>query len=158
MTPAIVVSHSEDSAVLEVVHAACFEQGWSAETFGRLLASPGTFSLVAFEGDTKVGFALIRVAADEAEILSIGVIPSARRRGIAARVLVQGAKCAARAGARKLFLEAGVRNPSALSLYRKFGFREVGHRPGYYGAESGDGVTMRADLSPNGLGIGPELD
>jgi ribosomal-protein-alanine N-acetyltransferase len=84
-----------------------------------------------------VGFVLAQVAADEAEILSIGVSNDARRQGIALR-LVQAARTAAAAsGANRIFLEVAVSNEAALELYKKSGFAEVGRRPRYYASVSG---------------------
>ncbi len=155
---AVFVAGREESCALASLHKSCFDQGWSADTCDRLLASPGTFAVLAREGSENVGFVLARVAADEAEILSVGVSRPARRQGIGARILSAAARGAAAAGATKLFLEVGTENVAALTLYRKLGFREVGRRPGYYRDGSGDGLTMRAELPLAGLGNRSELD
>jgi [ribosomal protein S18]-alanine N-acetyltransferase len=148
----------DDGSVLAQLHAACFKQGWSVASFEQLLAVPGTFGLIACQETTHVGFALARVAADEAEILSVGVCDAARRRGVATQILVEAAGRSAAAGAAKLFLEVGRENAAALALYRKLGFRQVGCRAAYYNDGSGDGLTMRADLPLPRLGNGTELD
>jgi len=145
-------------STLALLHGACFERGWSTDALDRLLASPGTFALLARDGGADAGFVIARVAADEAEILSVGVCPAVRRRGIAVRLLHAAAVKAARTGATKLFLEVGTENAAALALYRLLGFREVGRRPGYYGDGLGDGLTMRADLPLPRLGNPAELD
>jgi len=147
-----------EGVALALLHGHSFHQGWSAEAFDRLLASPGTFALLARDGATDVGFVIARVAADEAEILSVGVFPPARRQGIATQILTAAAAEAVRAGATKLFLEVGTENAAALALYRGLGFYEVGRRPRYYGGGSGDGLTLRADLPLSRLGKQTELD
>jgi len=68
------VENVRDGSPLAPLHAACFAEAWSAETFDRLLAQPGVFARIACDQDNIVGFILVRAAADEAEILSLGVL------------------------------------------------------------------------------------
>lgn len=130
---------------------ACFpEDHWDAALIGRLLALPGTFGLLA-GGEPPTGFALVRVAADEAEILSIGIVPDVRRRGLGARLLGALAAAAAARGATALFLEVAEDNAAARALYLSNGFAEVGRRPGYYRRAGGPAVAalvLRRGLSP----------
>lgn len=137
-----------DLETLAAIHRACFAEGWSAQAFGELLATPGTFALQSHNG-----FILARVAAGEAEILSLGVTPSARRGG-QARLLVADAAVKAHAqGATAMFLEVSLNNAAARALYEGLGFREVGRRKGYYRANPPeDALTLRADLPLTGLG------
>src|SRR5262249_3464495 len=76
--------------------------------------------------------ALVRFAADEAEILTLGVAPSARTQGIGGQILDAVVTLVRRRGSRSLFLEVAVDNGHARRLYASRGFREVGRRPGYY--------------------------
>ena len=71
---------------------------------------------------------LSRVAADEAEILTIAVEPAARASGLATALLSHHLSRLARAGAGGVFLEVDETNLPALALYRRFGFRQVGRR------------------------------
>src|ERR1700678_3779099 len=134
---------SGDGSALAQLHGCCFKDVWSTETFDHLLASPGSFALLARRNTADIGFILARVAADEAEILSVGVPVAARRQGIAAQMMLAAATQAAAAGATKMFLEVGTENAAAQALYRKLGFQEVSRRRGYYRDGSGDGLTMR---------------
>ncbi len=129
---------------LAAVHAAAFDAGerWSAAAIASLLAMPGTWALVA-SGAT--GMAMVRVAADEAELLTLAVRPDARRQGIAARLVDAGAERAARQGARTLFLEVSTRNAPALALYAQAGFLRTGVRRRYY-ADGADAVLMALAL------------
>lgn len=120
-----------DLALLAALHAACFEERWDEAALARLLAMPGAHALLA-EAAAPLGFVLLRTAADEAEIISIGVRPEARRRGIG-RCLLQAAEAAAAAGgADRLFLEVAADNFQALGLYLALGFTEIGRRKEYY--------------------------
>ena len=119
-------------ARLAALLAKAFDRPWDAATFEGLLAQDG---VVAFERDR--GFVLVRVVADEAEILTLAVEPPARRRGLG-RTLVEGAaELAHGLGAEKLHLEVAEDNAAAIALYRAAGFVEAGRRPGYYPRSDG---------------------
>jgi ribosomal-protein-alanine N-acetyltransferase len=131
-----------DPATLAALHRACFAEPWSADAFAALLAAPGTFALQSADG-----FILARVAAGEAEILSLGVIASARRGGQARALVADAAAQAHRHGATAMFLEVNQHNAAARALYDGLGFREVGRRKGYYPANPPeDALTLRAEL------------
>ncbi|HEX4533983.1 MAG TPA: GNAT family N-acetyltransferase [Rhizomicrobium sp.] len=134
-----------DLETLSRLHGACFAESWSAESFGKLLATPGAFALLAEPGGTADGFVLARMAHDEAEILSIGVAPHARRRGLAYELAQASAEHAATLGARTMFLEVAVTNAAAGALYAGLGFAEVGRRKAYY-KDAGDALTLKAAL------------
>jgi len=121
-------------AILAELHRACFADAWSEATLAELLASPGVFAFLAEGGE---GFVLARAVADEAEILSVGVVPAHRRQGIGHRLLSAAAVEARRRGAARLFLEVASDNGPALALYRQAGFAKVGRRAGYYHRPAG---------------------
>lgn len=122
------------------------ERGWTRQDMAELLAAPGVVGLLA---EHDAGFALCRVAADEAELLTIAVDPAARRHGIGAALLAAVVAQARGAGAATLLLEVGVDNPAARALYDRAGFIEVGRRPGYYRRR--DGVPADAAILRLGL-------
>ena len=127
-----------DSALLAQLHAGAFQEDpqagevWDAAAIGQILGLPGAFGLLAAQGPAPAGFLLARVAADEAEILALGVLPESRRRGAAAALLQAVRRQVATAGARRLFLEVAEDSPAACALYFSQGFQRVGSRPGYY--------------------------
>ena len=100
------------------------------------------------DGETA-GFILCRVAADEAEVLTLAVAPPVRRRGVAGALLDRGMAVALAAGARAVFLEVATDNPGAEALYRGRGFAEVGRRPAYFSRAGGAvaALIMRLDLN-----------
>lgn len=137
--------------VLAAMHGLCFVEQWSAGSMAGALSMPGSAGLIAAGagalepgGEAPAGFVLWRVAADEAEILTIAVLPHRRRAGIGARLLDGALDSARRDGARAMFLEAASGNRAALALYEAKGFVAVGVRKGYYNGE--DAVTMRRHL------------
>lgn len=127
---------------LAALHASCFRvpRPWTAAEFAALAASPGVFLLTE-----AGGFLLGRVAAGEAELLTLAVPGPARRRGIG-RALVAGfEREAARRGAATAFLEVASDNAAASALYRGAGWHQAGRRAGYYGAGI-DALILRRGL------------
>ncbi len=117
---------------LAALHATAFAAPWDAGAFEALLDQAGVFALEVGEG-----FILLRAVADEAEILTLAVRSQARRQGLGARLVREGAAAAAARGATRLFLEVAEDNPAALALYTRAGFAEAGRRPGYYARPDG---------------------
>lgn len=126
-----------------------FGEAWTEAQCAGVLGMPGCWLLVAREQGDPAGFALLRSALSEAELLLIAVRPSFRRRGIAATLMDRAAAEAKKAGIEALHLEVRDGNP-ALELYRAAGFIQVGHRPAYYRGRSGkvfDALTFKRQLA-----------
>lgn len=145
-TAALAPEHSEAAASLyRLIFPQPWERPWSSDEFSALLATPGCFGVVLLDnaGDRPCGLILLRVAADEAEILTIGVVPQQRRRGGAARLLERAmAECAAR-GVGVVFLDVADDNEPARRFYVRQGFKEIGARPSYYARGAAPAVTAR---------------
>jgi ribosomal-protein-alanine N-acetyltransferase len=133
-----------DVPALAALHAAAFEaaERWDAAAIATLLGLPGTFGLHI----PGAGFILARVAADEAEILTLAVIPQARRRGHAGTLLAGAMAGALLRGAAAMFLEVSERNTAARGLYAGAGFAEAGRRRRYY-ADGADALVLRRALA-----------
>jgi [ribosomal protein S18]-alanine N-acetyltransferase len=132
-------------AVLSALHQACFDDGWGPNSMDEILRSPGVYAILAVDDDMPAGLALGRMAADEAELLTICVAPEFRRRGLGAALIRAVASVVPRA--RALHLEVAADNRGALVLYRQLGFQQVGRRKDYYrraGNSLVDAVTMAA--------------
>ena len=128
--------HAEEAAG---VHARCFTYAWPADDLETLLAATTTYADGAFGKAGEVqGFILSRLAADEAEILTIAVKPKKRGQGIAGKLMRANMEQLQAAGAKTWFLEVEAQNVSALALYRRFGFERVGERKSYYRKPDGD--------------------
>ena len=134
-----------DPAALAAIHAEAFDAPWDAASLTALLASPGVFAVE--EAD---GFILIRVVADEAEILTLAVRPEARRSGLGARLVEAAVVRAAVLGAERMFLEVAEDNVAARALYTRAGFVEAGRRRGYYARTDGsreDALVLSLNFS-----------
>lgn len=148
MSRTITAAGADAAGLLAALHAEAFPHDpWSEDAMTRLLAMPGAFAVLAVENDDPAGLVLARVAADEAEIVTLGVVPRFSRRGIGRRLVSAAVDRAASLGAARLFLEVGTGNLAARGLYDALGFREVGRRPGYY-ADGEDAVVLARPLSP----------
>jgi len=147
----IVWASPEHANELAQLHAGLFEKAWDADSFLQLLKHPGSTSFLARVGTPPrtAGFIMSQLAADEAEILTIGVHADSQRHGIARRLVEALIRAARKAEVRRLFLEVGQSNTAALALYQALGFLEVGRRKGYYehaGAPSEDALVLALAL------------
>lgn len=136
---------AQHAVVLGLIHEASFspEEVWSGPAIAEQLGVPGVFGLAM----DAAGFVLMRVAADEAEILTLAVLPAARRQGVATRLMQACLTEAARNGAAAMFLEVSDSNEAAQALYARLGFRRVGLRRAYY-PNGSDALVLRCDLTP----------
>lgn len=126
------------------LHRAAFtlDRPWSAAEFRDLLDSPLCHLTTAPDG-----FALWRVVADEAELLTIATHPDHQRQGIA-KTLMQQWIMAASSSAKTAFLEVAADNGPAIALYAAYNFEQVAKRPRYYTRTTGqmDALVMRAPV------------
>ncbi len=150
--PAILDARPADAAALAAVPGACFRHGWSEVEFERLLSDRSVIAQAgrADGGRGKiVGFILSRRAADEAEILTVAVLPAERGHGLASALVRRHLSRLAAFGVARLFLEVEDGNRPALRLYERAGFSEVGRREGYYAKPTGAVAArvLRRDLA-----------
>lgn len=137
-----------------------FGEGWSAEQVASALAMPGVRAAFAYADDETgnntdpitgpIGFALVRLVADEAELLLIAVRPDQRGKGTGRQLLDYVIEKCFTSGARNMFLEVRAENIPAINLYNSRKFEVVGKRPGYYRSDKGelhDALTMHLSLS-----------
>jgi ribosomal-protein-alanine N-acetyltransferase len=143
----------EAEALVEI-HAGAFSHPWSADDFRALVGERAIFVLAArsesFLGRRRlVGFAIVRQAAGEAELLTIAVGAGNRRRGIGRRLMEAALRRLYRDRVGALFLEVNRDNTAAVALYRSLGFQAVGERKGYYrrpDGKNGSALVMRLKL------------
>lgn len=145
---ALGVEQSKNCAAL---HAAAFTYPWPHAEIEALLLARTTFAEGAYgKGRELQGFILSRLAADEAEVLTIAVKPKKRGQGIAAKLMNANMERLRIAGAKSWFLEVEAQNVAALALYKRFGFEQVGERKSYYrqaGRDAALAYILRRSLS-----------
>ena len=140
---------SEDAPAMASAHAQAFDTPWDEMDFEDLLDGPGIFGFVV-RAEDPAGVLVCRTAAGEAEILTVGVAPWARRQGIGKALMVAAIGVARGVGATEMFLEVDIDNAGAVSLYERLGFERAGLRKAYYDRGSNgraDALVMRLDLT-----------
>jgi len=144
-------AYKDEAGALASLHRSCFSQSWSRASFESLLDNDNTLALVANGSGARQAyeaFVVTSIAADQAEILTLGTAPMMRRSGLArALILAVSAEAHAR-GASEIFLEVASNNTAAAALYAGIGFCVAGKRPRYYRDVGGasDAIIMRACL------------
>jgi [ribosomal protein S18]-alanine N-acetyltransferase len=130
--------------VMAAIHRAAFSpiEAWSRDVMLLQLGTPTAFGLV----HSGAGMILGRVAADEAEILTLAVDPGQRRRGVGSALLSAAMDRAANLGAAFMFLEVAVTNHAARALYSAHAFTRAGLRRHYY-TDGTDALILRCTLS-----------
>ncbi len=128
-------------------HAAAYslDRAWSLAEFQSLTDSPHVLAL----GDARA-FLLVRIIADEAEILTIATHPAHRRQGLARALLEQFHKAAQQRGAAHAFLEVAADNLPARALYQAAGYTQIGQRRAYYartGGKAADALILQRRLT-----------
>jgi len=135
----------EEMATLYACAFAGQGRAWTAREFAGLLQSD-----LVFASHGPHGFALGRVVAGEAELLTLATHPDYQRQGLA-RACLAGYEAKAQArGAGVSFLEVAADNAAALGLYLSAGYARAAVRAGYYkraGAAPVDAVMMRKALT-----------
>ena len=142
-----------DAERMAIVHARCFDRSWKEAEFTSLLSLPGSVGFVARQDGETVGMALIRCAADEAELLTIGVDPACRQAGCGRALLERVEAMAAYRNGRRIFLEVSIGNAAAIALYNRAGYLEIARRTAYY-RDGSDAVVMEKTLLPHGQAAG----
>ena len=124
---------------LAELHKLCFpNKPWDANDFANLKKSG--CEIIASQN----GFVVYRAVADEAEIITIGVAPDARRTGIGIALIGVMEADLKKKGVNHIFLEVAADNTTAPKLYEQCGFVVVGRRPKYYGGV--DAIMMSKDI------------
>jgi ribosomal-protein-alanine N-acetyltransferase len=145
----LIPATAAETPAMAAVHAQAFDSPWTEENFEDLLDGAGIFGFLAADED-PMGVILCRVAASEVEVLTVGVAPWARRRGIGEALLRTALAMARQAGAAEAFLEVDVDNTAAVTLYERLGFARAGLRKAYYdrgAAGRADALVLRLDLT-----------
>lgn len=136
---AATIAHADAMAA---IHALSFEprERWGADAMALQLGLPGAFGVL----DPAGGLVLARQAADEAEVLTLAVVPGLRCQGRGGLLLSAAIAEAARRGAVAMFLEVAQGNAAAIALYAAHGFLPVGVRKNYYPGGGAANVMRRA--------------
>ena len=143
------VTEAEADKLTEI-HVECFPRYWNREVFTDFFAVKDTFAFLVEEGQEAIAMLVYRVAFDQAEILTLAVLPAYRKLGIARKLVVDMLEKCKALGVEKLFLEVEVDNNPAIKLYENSGFQHINRRKLYYQQLDGsltDALVMMKKLS-----------
>ena len=123
-----------------------FAMPWSKEALSYdILENDNAFVIVAeYEGEFA-GYADIWTVLDEADLNSIAVRVDFRRKGIGDAIMLAMTEMLSANGVETINLEVRVSNMPAIKLYKKYGFKECGVRPGYYLDNGEDALIMKRE-------------
>jgi ribosomal-protein-alanine N-acetyltransferase len=121
---------------------------WSASQYKEEFSSPTRHFVVALDvTENIIGYAgVFAPGAAEADILTVGVVPAHRGKGIAKALMALITDWAKNQGSTAMMLEVKVDNLEAIGLYESLGYATLNIRKDYFGAGL-DAQVMRMDLS-----------
>lgn len=132
-------------AAVAALEKLCFADPWSENAIASELSNPLAYWLVAMEEDRVVGYIGSQSVLGEADMMNIAVDPAFRRRSVA-RLLIEALVAQLRTrSVTSLTLEVRASNETAIALYEKTGFRQVGRRPSYYRHPKEDAWILRKE-------------
>ena len=134
--------HVAQVAELEIM---CFSMPWSEKSIASELTNPLSFWLVAVEGDKVAGYVGSQSVMGESDMMNVAVHPDFRRQGVAEKLVLELVAALAGEGNHCLTLEVRASNVSAISLYEKLGFAQVGLRKNYYRNPKEDALILRKE-------------
>jgi len=142
---------AESAELLAAIHAECFPRYWNSSEFTDFFSVPGTQAVLAeVAGGKPAGMLVYRLQFEQADILTLAVLPAFRGQGVATQLLAHGLEAVQRYGAQKMFLEVEDGNAAALALYEKAGFSHLSRRKLYYRQKDGsftDALVMTKKLA-----------
>jgi ribosomal-protein-alanine N-acetyltransferase len=120
---------------------------WSASQYKEEFSAPTRHFVVALdETESIIGYAgVFAPGGAEADVLTVGVIPSQRGNGIARQLMALITDWAKQQGSIAMMLEVKVDNLQAIGLYDSLGYAKLNTRKDYFGAGL-DAVVMRLEL------------
>jgi ribosomal-protein-alanine N-acetyltransferase len=121
---------------------------WSASQYKEEFSAPTRHFVVAIdESQDIIGYAGVFAPGQaEADILTVGVVPEHRGKGIAKALMALITNWAKAQGSIAMMLEVKIDNPEAIGLYESLGYSKLNVRKDYFGAGL-DAQVMRLELS-----------
>jgi len=147
----------EDIPAVRAIEQEIFPDPWPESAFQDCLTVPSRLNLVLVEGgDQVVGYLCAQCAADEIQIHNVAVASDCRRQGRGMRLLQAAEEEGLARGALCAVLDVRASNEAALSLYARFGYRQIGRRRNYYRFPVCDALILFKSLTGSANAAGPK--
>jgi len=144
VTPAAIreMTAGDIPSVMEIERSS-FITPWTEGMFRSQLGfADHAINLVLVEDGAVAGYAAAWIAYDELHLLSIAVVPAARRRGVGSEILRALIERGSARGVVRAILEVREGNAAARAFYRRHGFVDIGTRRRYYSDTDEDAIVM----------------
>ena len=135
----MVREHLDELVKLEKI---CFSQPWSYQSLEEELSNDTAYFFTALDGEKVIGYIGLYIVCESCFVSNIAVFPEYRRKGVATALIERACECAKEHGTDFISLEVRPSNVSALALYEKLGFEEMGLRKNYYRNPTEDALIM----------------
>ena len=137
----------EDVPGIAHLEKVCFPDPWSENSIASELENPLSYWLVAEDNGNIAGYVGSQSVLDGADMMNLAVAPEYRQQGIGKKLVDSLVEHLQKQGIIALLLEVRVSNATAIALYEKIGFRQVGRRPRYYHNPREDALILRKELA-----------
>ena len=139
----------EDLPAVLAIEVRAYEFPWTEAIFRDCFKAGYALWVLAGDEAGVLGYGVLSAAAGEAHILNLCVAPEHQGEGHGRRILDRLIDLARWHRAERVFLEVRPSHTSAIALYHRAGFCEIGQRPNYYPARGGreDAVVMARELA-----------
>jgi ribosomal-protein-alanine N-acetyltransferase len=126
----------------------CFPPGiaYSRSELVHYVKQHGAFTVVGEKDGVITGYVVAESRGNRGHIITIDVLPPARRGGLGSKLIAAAEEHLRAAGCSTVSLETAVDNDAALAFYERHGYAVVGTIPRYYAA-SLDALRMEKQLA-----------
>lgn len=164
---------ADKAELLTSIHRACFPHYWNVDAFNDFFSIQGTYALLVHlqsppacggtQGGTfppptppaggrgeAIGMMVYRVQGEQADIITIAVLPEYRRQGLALALMEHATTHMQQLGVTSLFLDVEDGNTAAITLYEGLGFDFRRRRKLYYRQKDGsytDALVMSKKIA-----------
>ena len=135
-------AHVAQVAELEKI---CFSEPWSERSVASELTNPLAYWLVAEDDGRVAGYIGSQTVMEETDMMNVAVHPDYRKQGVATALITELVAELKKMGSHCLTLEVRATNESAIRVYRKLDFQEVGRRKNYYRNPREDALILRKE-------------
>ena len=145
MSDIVIMDETHVAAIAEI-EKLCFSDPWSENSIATELTSRLSYWLVAVEDGQVVGYIGSQSVLGESDMMNVAVHPEHRRKGIAEALVLALSRDLKQRDNVCLTLEVRASNESAIALYQKLGFEQIGIRKNYYRNPKEDALILRKVL------------